>query len=189
MNKKLLLGLALIFAGMLSSCGGSDEDAVKIFALHFGEMAQNNRLDSVRSVYPAAAQADSLTLHINGNVKVEKDTEENVFNVYFGTGSSITVKKAEDGTFTVTESKGIFAYPANKLELAQKTGAVKDDTPDSKLPKIMANVEKMIVELYEKNKDGNNGALKLSSYIWEDREPEYAMDVLEGYQTITNTTD
>lgn len=123
----MLMGLTLC----LVSCGKSKEEQVKEFAVDFAEKASENQIDSLKAVYPDIEKADSVALkYIAEGIVVHPSGEGKEYKVLLNPDVSIIVKPTEDGSFSVTESRGLFAYPRNVIEIVEQEGLWKNDITD-----------------------------------------------------------
>lgn len=148
--KKVLSTIAFLSLVLFASCDKNKE--VKQFALDFAEKVSKNQVDSVRALYPDAAKCDSFALVFNADsIQVAETETPGTFKVTIGK-ADFTVKKAEGGKMTVTESHGLFAYFPFDLEFAKKTGQWKDGITDNELAKRMndKDFEKSLIEKFEK---------------------------------------
>ena len=108
------------------------------------------------------------------------------FDVTLSEGITLKVNLSEDGNLTVTESKGLFAFPADKVDIAKKTGMWDDTLNDAELSKRMDQQEFFDYIAKKANKAANNILSVGKKMIVTG----YEYDVVEiGYYTITNNTD
>lgn len=124
---------------LLTSCG--ENKKVKEFAIQFGNLAQKNNLDSLKFLYPGIDAVDSVSLkYLPENIKIKEAEEDGIFNISYGDNVSIQVKMEGEGDaakLQVIESRGLFAWPKDRIEFAKKTGMYKDDLSDSNLASRM----------------------------------------------------
>lgn len=132
--------LLLAMATIAVSCVGGEEEQVRQFAADFALKVSKNQKDSVVLVYPDAAMADSLALTFNADsiVVTPAENDKQSYKVSLGSADFI-VKKAEDGKMTVTESHGLFAWPAADMNLARKTGQWEPGLADVQLVARMSD--------------------------------------------------
>ena len=149
MKKIKSLSIAMS-ALVLASCGGagSSEDAkekaldsVKVFAVDVATKVSKNQKDSVVMVYADAEKADSLVLNIVPDSVKVTEIDSVTFSADLGDGKTIGIKKDAQGKLTVTESKGLFAYPEKDLDFAKKTGMWTDSLTDAQFAERMATKE------------------------------------------------
>lgn len=141
MKKGLLLIALIAVAAVCSSCGGgmSEADQVKEFATGFATKVSQNQVDSIRALYADAAKIDSFAVvFVPDSVSVAETETPGTYKVSLGT-ADFTVKRAEDGTMSVTGSHGLAAYPADALDFAKKTGQWKDGLSDAEQAIRMAD--------------------------------------------------
>lgn len=126
------MGLSLLVGISMASCHKTKpEDEVKSYAKYFVEKVNANQVDSLVATYPDIAKADSL-ISINSDAIIVTDGDmAREYEVTLAKGVTLTVNRADDGTITVTESKGLFAFPADKTEIAKKTGLWEADLSDA----------------------------------------------------------
>lgn len=136
-----LLGLSFVIgAVLLSSCNGSKklspEDEVRNYGKYFVDKLAANQLDSLTSTYPDIVKADSLAPLWTDSIIVVESTPGN-FDMTISQGVTLKVNLSDDGNITVTESKGLFAFPAKKVEVAMKTGMWNGELTDAQLSELM----------------------------------------------------
>lgn len=136
--KKTIFLVPMILALLLfSACNKNAE--VKQFAADFAEKVSKNQVDSVRALYPDAAKCDSFSLAFNADsIQVAETETAGLYKVTMG-NADFTVQKTEDGKMTVKESHGLFAYPADRLDLAKKTGQWQENLNDAEQALRMAD--------------------------------------------------
>lgn len=134
--KKTITLVPMILALLLfSACNKNAE--VKQFAADFAEKVSKNQVDSVRALYPDAAKCDSFALAFNADsIQVAETETAGLYKVTMG-NANFTVQKTEDGKMTVKESHGLFAYPADRMDLAKKTGQWNSSITDLEFSKRM----------------------------------------------------
>jgi len=134
--KKTIFLVPMILALLLfSACNKNAE--VKQFAADFAEKVSKNQVDSVRALYPDAAKCDSFSLAFNADsIQVAETETAGLYKVTMG-NADFTVQKTEDGKMTVKESHGLFAYPADRMDLAKKTGQWNSSITDLEFSKRM----------------------------------------------------
>jgi len=134
--KKAITLVPMILAVLLfSACNKNAE--VKQFAADFAEKVSKNQVDSVRALYPDAAKCDSFSLAFNADsIQVAETETAGLYKVTMG-NADFTVQKTEDGKMTVKESHGLFAYPADRMDLAKKTGQWNSSITDLEFSKRM----------------------------------------------------
>lgn len=142
MKKTLTLSALCVVVTLATSCGGKSEaDQVKDFALDFATKVSQNQVDSIRALYADAAKIDSFAVAFvpdSVSVSVAETETPGTYKVSLGT-ADFTVKRADDGTMSVTGSHGLAAYPADALDFAKKTGQWKDGLSDAEQAVRMAD--------------------------------------------------
>lgn len=151
--KRLICSLAFVaMILLLTACGEKASDQVLQFATDVAQKVSSNQKDSVVAVYADAALADSLALTFNADsIKVSETETKGVFNVDFG-NANMVVARDENGKCTITESHGLFAWPSERMYIAQKTGMITNDINDKQRAERMSdslffeNINKKISE-------------------------------------------
>lgn len=139
--KKLLL--AFIPFMMLCACSGkktTPEEEVRNYGKYFVEKLAANQLDSLKASYPDIAKADSIVPVLSDTILVV-ETSPDQYDVTLTEGITMKVNRSEDGNITVSESKGLFAFPADKVDIARKTGMWDDKLSDAQLNERMKDEE------------------------------------------------
>ena len=175
-----ILGLVTV------ACGGdryknaaSSQDELRNYARYFVDKLNAGEIDSVKNAYPEIITADSIVRITLDTIGVA-ETSPGEFLITLTPEISLTMQRAADGTITVKESKGLFAYPSEKLYLAQQTGlwneGISDVELDSRmkekgfeeyLRKLTAPAPKASGNILSigKNKDAGNDSYTLQSVI------------------------
>lgn len=177
-----------LLAALLCSCSGKKKE-VERFATDFAHKAQSGQMDSLKMIYPQIEDADSISINfVADSLKVDKTDKEGIYNVSYGNGVSAVVKLDNDGSLSVIETKGLFAYTKEKEGFAEKIGALEDDINDEEKAKRMAIVDLVAENIYEKYSNRRKNAIvNLGSTITEDI--TYMFETGSGYYTLKNTTD
>lgn len=101
--------VVIFFAGTLWGCKDSSKDeAVKEFAINFGEMVQNNDVKGIQSVY--SGEGDVSNSHLTfyrDKVDIFPEGEDR-YKVRYGDGAYIIVKTGLNNAMEVVDSRGIF---------------------------------------------------------------------------------
>lgn len=130
---------AMAVCGMMTACNNSNNQ-VRDFAISAAQKFSSNQVDSIRAIYPGAEKMDSFALSYSpDSIKVEETDQPNLFKVTFSNTANMIVAVAEDGKMTVKESRGLFAYPADRLDLAKKTGQWQENLNDAEQAIRMAD--------------------------------------------------
>ncbi len=116
-------------------------DKVKTFAIDFAAKVTQNQVASVHELYPQSEICESfVSLRLNpDNIQVTETSVPNHYLVCCGDGVDFKVSKADDGTMSVTESHGLFAFPDADMDLAKQTGQWKASLTDVENAQRMAN--------------------------------------------------
>ena len=141
----ILLAVSLILMGLLPvSCNKgpttTPEEEVRNYSKYFIEKLTANQLDSLKVSYTGIANADSIVAVKSDTILVE-ETTPGKFNVTLADGINLKIERDNDGEIKVTESKGLFAFPADKVDIAKKTGMWDDNLSDAQLNERMKDEE------------------------------------------------
>lgn len=140
--KKIIYASAIIASMAMVSCGGSEMKRATAFAIDVATKVSNNQKDSVVMLYPDAVKADSLALSFTAeNVTIKPNEAMNSFVADFGDGKELIFDKVGEDKLVVTSSKGLFAYPANDVEFAKKTGMWDKSLNDAELADRMVEID------------------------------------------------
>lgn len=127
MNKLFYLA-SLIALFFISSCGENKQQKVQIFSDTFVGYVNANQIDSIKTLYPTA-NFDSIASLSPDSVQIAES--EGFYHIDFGSGKWIEVKENEEGSLIVEKSKGLAAFPTDKVEIAKKTGMWDDNLNDN----------------------------------------------------------
>lgn len=184
--KKIYI-LPVLALGMLAAaCGGgkngenakpTPEEEVRAYAKYFVAQLDSNRLDSIKVTYPDIALADSIA-PLKSDTIIVAQAAPGQYNVTLAEGVTLKATRGADGKISVTESRGLFYFPADKVELAKKTGMWNDSISDRQLS------ERLKDEDFFKYVTKSNKA-KLSKMLVIGKWPE----LYGGNQTVTNKSD
>lgn len=127
--RKGCYAVIIVLAALIASCSSTEKEVAK-FATDFATKVSKNQKNSLLEVWPDVAKADSLALTFNADsIAVEPTQTEGQFKVNFGNADMI-VTVSEDGKMTVGETKGLFAWPEDKVSMALATGWITKDLND-----------------------------------------------------------
>ena len=152
--------VVLLLAGclVLGSCGGNgsqstnsydsvsvattentvDETAeVTTFAIDFAGKLSAGQLDSLKAAYPALAGAGAIVPLEGDSVMVVATSTPGQYDVTLAPGVTMNVSRATDGSMTVNETRGLFSFPADRKEIAKKTGMWDDSLNDAQMAERM----------------------------------------------------
>ena len=140
MKKSLLFGIAAL-ALTVGACGGNEkkaspEEEVRDYGRYFVEKLAANQVDSIKATYPDIVKGDSL-LPVKSDTIIVVESAPGKFDVTLAEGIILKVNRSEEGDITVAESKGLFVFPDDKVELAKKTGMWDDNLTDAQLAERM----------------------------------------------------
>ena len=187
MKKTLYALLPLV---MLCACGGkksTPEDEVRDYGKYFVEKVNANQLDSLTASYPAIAKADSIAA-INTDTIMVAEVAPGQYDLIFTEGMTLKINRSEDGNITVAESKGLFAFPADKVAIAKKTGMWDEKLSDALLSERMKDDEffNHMASLMNFDKTKIISIGKAKPHLDEEG---IVYGFNEGSQTLTNLTN
>ena len=136
--KKFFYLASLISLFFIASCKENKEQKVQAFSDKFVGYVNANQIDSIMILYPTA-NFDSIASLPPDSVQITG--LEGVYHIDFGSGQWIDVKENEDGSLIVEKSKGLAAFPADKVEMAKKTGMWDSSLTDAELNQRMHDDE------------------------------------------------
>ena len=179
--KKICYSAFLALGVLAASCGGTDkptpEDEVREYGRYFVEKLAAGQLDSVKGTYPDIASADSIA-PLKADTIIAVETAPGQYDVTLAKGVVLKATRSEEGDIRVASSRGLFAFPAGKVELARKTGLWADSLSDKELAERMRDDE-----FFKYVNETNKGKLKKLLSIG--RAPSYH----GGNQKVTNNSD
>lgn len=191
---KLYFALSVMLVGgaSLASCTGekstSPEEQVRNYGKYFVEKVAAGQLDSLKVSFPSLAQAEGL-VDLQSDTILVAETAPGSFDVTIRPGVILRVNRAEDGTISVIDSKGLFRFPEEKYGQAIESGMFNDSIDDSKKQALL-NDNDYFDWLKRKMTEKASNSIKLS--MGKERIVYWTM--AEGFDsympvTLTNTTD
>ena len=183
--KKLLL--AFIPFMTLCACSGkktTPEEEVRNYGKYFVEKITANQLDSLTTSYPDIANADSIVPVLSDTILVV-ETSPGQYNVTLTEGITLKVNRSDDGNISVTESKGLFAFPTDKVDIAKKTGMWDDKLSDAQLNERMKD-EEFFKYIKDQIKNKTSNILTVGKYV-DTSDPD--ANGRFGYNTLKNNSD
>lgn len=185
---KKLFTFVFLLAVLVTSCGPKPEEQVKKFAVKFGDFINTNQKDSIQKYYPAFELKDFLASIALSNITVTPADSEGKYLVYYSPNTSITVKN-DRGQVEVLESRGLFEYPENKIDIAKKTGLWDDSLSDVELSQRMNDEE--FFDYINKKFDFNPAKILTVNTKFKITSTDNlgTASAYYGYCTITNNTD
>ena len=186
--KKLDLWLILLIGLAVANCGSSEKkteprDEIRDFGKYFIEKLSAGQLDSIKNAYPELLAADSLAT-VNSDTIIINETGPGQYDVALTPEIKLKVARSDDGTITVTESYGLFAFSPAKMEFARKTGMYDAKLNDAELNKRMKD-EGFVA--YVKDSKTVKSADIIS--IGKLKEPAELYGIMDTTQPLTNLTD
>ena len=181
--------LALLPFLMLCACGekkSTPEEDARNYGKYFVEKLKTNQLDSLKASYPAIMEAESI-VPFESDTIIVTETSPGQFDLTLAEGVMLKVNRSEDGNFTVTESKGLFSFPSDKVELAKKTGMWDENLSDAQLNERMKD-EEFFNHMNKKTRVSTKNILSVSQPHYSENFDSWT-GYVEGYQIITNNSD
>ena len=121
-------------------CACSGEDKMKSFADEFAAAVAKGDTAAIKRMYPDVVKADSLMTGLStDSLTVAKDEAQNLTTLTWRPGIDLVVSESPDGQLVVKSSHGLFAYPAEVVAFAKKTGQWKDGLTDAEQAERMAD--------------------------------------------------
>ena len=188
--KKIATFLMLfVVIGMSVSCEkkATPEEEVRNYGKYFVEKINDNQLDSLKFTYQDIVKADSI-MPIKSDTIIVSETAPGQYDMTLINGTSLKIKRSDDGNISVTESKGLFAFPADKVDIAKKTGMWDDKLSDAQLNERMKDDE-FFNYLNKRSQALTSNILTLDRKLHITKEAEFSLDEWKGYYNITNNTD
>lgn len=183
--------LALIAGGIIiPSCGGSSltpEEEVRNFSKDFSAKVAANQLDSLKFTYPEIVKADSIVPLESDTIQVV-ETAPGKFDVTLAEGVTLKLDRDEKGNINVTESYGLFGFPADKMDIAKKTGMWEMSLNDAQLADRMNDTE-FFEAMKERSNINPSDVITVGKFVitkeWEGLNWQPGL----GYYPVTNHTD
>ena len=136
MKKLLYSGLSFI---LLCGCGGKKSNPdVEVFEFteSFADKLERNDLNSMKFLYPEIMQADSL-VNLDKRYITVSQVSPGIYDATLSKDVTLKINLGENGDIKVVESRGLFAFPAQKLKEV-KSGAMKNvDLNDVQLQQLI----------------------------------------------------
>lgn len=137
--------LALVFL-LSASCqnkkenGVSAEDDVTRFAQWFVAKVSAGETDSIKPVYPGIEFGKDF-VSVNADTVQIYEFLPDQFEVSLSNGVRMKVDRSNKGTMSIIETRGLFSFPKEKVELAKQTGMWDDGLNDVQLAERMRDEE------------------------------------------------
>ena len=190
---KTLNTLCLLAIGLLLvSCNGekksTPEEDVRNYGKYFIEKLSANQLDSLKTSYADIANADSL-VPFKSDTIIIVESAPGQYDMTLAEGISLKINRSDDGNISVTESKGLFAFPINKVDIAKKTGMWDENLSDAQLNERLKDEEFFKYIDNKRRQSLPSNILTLDRKLHITKEAEFSLDDWKGYYNITNNTD
>lgn len=185
MKKSVLFFSIAIGCMLITSCSSktSPEEQVRDYGKYFIEKISENQLDSLKATYPDIVKADSI-VPVQSDTIIVVETSPGLFDVALAEGINLKLNHSEDGNISVVESRGLFAFPEGKIEIAKKTGLWNDSLTDASLAERMKDED--FFKYIESKQDKGSSKIITFSKLHVTRMPQYGMDSGSGTFTLTN---
>ena len=167
----------------------SDKE-LKTKVVKLAKQVSANDLMAVRTVYPDAAKADSLTLKWNEDSLIIENTKvKDTYLVNLGNGVDMTIVKDKDGNIKVKESHGLFAYDSDFFSFAKKTGQWKPGLTDSELADRMKDrgLSQYLLDKFNRNLKNGIRMVNTGTYGNEYHEGEWVYAKGATFDVKNNT--
>ncbi|MBO4851211.1 MAG: hypothetical protein J5529_09975 [Prevotella sp.] len=182
--------LAAVFCLIGITAYTSDDPKAEVTALanRFASYVAQNQLDSIRAIYPDAAECDSFAIsYITDSLKVEADSQPETFKVSVGNSADFVMTRDKDGKWSVTSSHGLVAFNADDLAFAKSVGQYKEGLTDVQLARRMSVKEFKESLVFNFVKDLQS-KVKTGRINRDIHFPEFMADEGIGAVTVTNAT-
>lgn len=192
---KTLNTLWLLAIGLLIiSCSGekkiTPQEEVRNYGKYFVEKLSANQLDSLKSTYPDIAIADSI-VPLKSDTVIVVETTPGHYRLTLAEGVDLTANRADDGTISITGSKGLFAFPEEKVDLAKKTGMWDDNLSDAQLNERMKD-EEFFKYIQNQIKKKTSNIIQIGKFSYSSQVEDMFKDSAipaPGSQTLTNLSE
>lgn len=123
---------------LLCSCQSNEQKQLSEFSQKFVGYIASHNIDSIRMVYPFA-EFESLTVMDEYEINVPRSDVNGLWRIDFGNGVWIDAGFTGENSIAVVDSKGIAAFPKDKMERARAAGIVNDTLSDVAIQRRLAN--------------------------------------------------
>lgn len=179
---------------ILTACDGSKritpEEEVRNFGKFFVEKLNVRQLDSLKSSYPDIVKSDS-NVPLQSDTIIVVETGPGKFDVTLAEGIILKVNRSNEGDISVSETKGLFAFPADKVDIAKKTGLWDDEISDAQLNERMKD-EAFFKYIQDQIKKKTSNIIQIGEFIYSPNVDDMIKDSAipaPGSQTLTNLSD
>lgn len=143
----LTIAMTIMLTALIS-CDKTHDQVIE-FLTQLQTAHQNGDKEMIAQLYPAAAEADSMVINFDPKtVKIRPDSGDTL-TADLDDGTDLVLVWQATGSLQAVASHGLFAYPADRLDLAKKTGQYKPSLNDAENAQRMADKE-FTDKLYEK---------------------------------------
>ena len=132
--KKAFSSVIIMLLLLLVSCDKNKE--IKQFATDFTIAAKSGYKSEIIKMYPDAVVADSLNFTFDAEKAEIEEIEDKGWKLTLGNNQFVIIERTEDdGSLSIKESHGVFAFPKALKEFGLKTGLLKADMSDATIAK------------------------------------------------------
>ena len=188
MKQSILSSAILLFLLLLVSCDKNKE--IKQFATDFAVAAKSRNKSEIAKMYPSAAVADSLNFTFDAEKAEIEEVEGKGWKLTLGDNQFVIIERTEpNGSLSIKESHGVFAFSKAQKEFGLKTGLLKADMSDATIAEQLSDTA--FISFVSKNflKTFNEKFRIKKVY---DNRSDYASDMTGGgewFVTIGNDLD
>lgn len=132
--KKAFSSVIIMILLLLVSC--DKNKGIKQFATDFTIAAKSGCKSEIIKMYPDAVVADSLNFTFDAEKAEIEEIEDKGWKLTLGNNQFVIIERTEDdGSLSIKESHGVFAFPKALKEFGLKTGLLKADMSDATIAK------------------------------------------------------
>lgn len=199
MNRKSIIFLLLCCAFIgFASCVGKKgmsqkekaqaEEDVRKFAEFFVQEILSGNLTTIEKAYPEITSAQGFAPIDASSIVIEEGEEPGEYEVKFSDQVLLEVSISPERNIKVTKSKGLFTFPSDKMQIAQKTGLWDGNLSDAELAKRM-NDEAFFNYIRSTKSINKKDLISIGDFI--DNQPDviHGDACYDGYQILRNNTD
>ena len=162
------------------------EEEVRKFGSYFVEKISAGQLDSIKDFYPEISIADSI-IPLKSDSIIVMEFAPNQYDVTLTEEVTLKINRSENGYITVTESKGLFAFPEYKVDIAKKTGMWEDNLTDAQLNERLKDED--FFKFIKKSKTVNDKKIISVGQVQPNDKNIESCGFCDGHLIITNQTD
>ena len=166
-----------------------DETAeVTAFANDLAGKLSAGQLDSLKAAYPALAGAGAIVPLKGDSVTVVAASTPGQYDVTLAPGVTMSITRAADGSMTVNETRGLFSFPADRKEIAKKTGMWDDSLNDAQMAERM-NDDAFFKKMNKQSSANTKNLISVGKMVITKEWPGIEVEPGYGYFPLTNNSD